>query len=431
VSTDTQAFEVVAHDLRALLRQAQGKNARPSAAFFDSLFFNTQLREKTMTAPTFLRKLQNDVSNFGPYWRQVELWVKEGEFDILRNIVQTLLDGAKTPAQKWNRDAIIRRLVGDLALTPRWESAAFLFEIHAMLEFVDFEMNRDLSQNQRPITLSSLLAAGQEATLHRLFEHFGNDERHHMVLALLAQEMVLRGHRVINTPVESFWQSKVVAPKHPLKWLPLRLVAQEQNISDYLPTRSATGMMCTMPFHGFDQTQTELEGESHLQVVPRPVDEERFVNLLQEPENGGNRSFVLARYFVESLSPPTEFSVADLLRLDFEWFQSAQACNLNLRSATPTQAFEFLFYTASMSGCYGVEAGGAWGRLRAWKAMGELVEAPENAALEEIADLSSRFIWSSFIADTDWFVGLGPDFGLIAIASDAKHLVVLASTDCD
>lgn len=384
-----------------------------------------------MTESQFLQKLQNDVPDFRPHWHQIEVWVQEGEFDLLRRIVQTLLGGVKTPTQQWNRVAILRHLVGNLALTTRWESVAFLFEIHTMLELVDFETERSLSKTQRPITLSSRLATGQEAALHRLFKHFGNDERHHRLLALLAQEMVLRGRSVINTPVESFWQNKVVAQKHPLEWLPLRLVAQEQNISNYLPNRSATGMSCSMPFHRFDQTQTELEGESHLQVVPRPVDEERFVNLLQKPENGPNRDFALARYFVENLSHPTDFSVADLLRLDFKWLQGSQASNLNLRSATPNQAFQVLFYTASMSGCYGVEAGGAWGRLRAWKAMGALVEAPENAALEEIAAQSSRFIWYSFIADTDWFVGLGPDFGLVAIAPDARHLVVLASTDCD
>jgi len=33
---NAQAFERIAHDLRALLRQAQGKNAHPSAAIFDS-----------------------------------------------------------------------------------------------------------------------------------------------------------------------------------------------------------------------------------------------------------------------------------------------------------------------------------------------------------------------------------------------------------
>jgi hypothetical protein len=89
-----------------------------------------------------------------------------------------------------------------------------------------------------------------------------------------------------------------------------------------------------------------------------------------------------------------------------------------------------MFCSSVGGGAYGTGPGGAWSRLRLWRAMASILGLAWPHPIEELAERGSAWRWIALGVDDDpWFDNVAWDFWYLA--DDGVHVTMIAASDTD
>ena len=234
-------------------------------------------------------------------------------------------------------------------------------------------------------------------------------------------EVVARGTDLTQHP--SYQRLEDFQQQSDWQSLPLLPLSVEQQYS--FPFYSISGASQTIEFgfpdHGFQAINRQTLPQLEIRLSQASALEE-VVAHWSEDSNG--EVYGAVGCFRQRL-PPTEWLP------QLPPFQACEGVVTAQRSAAECMAK--LFNAASNSGAYGRPRYGALGRLKAWKAMRQLLQCPAQASIATIEEAMLAATWWEFNTDT-WFVNSWLDLGLAAtwVGNNGRiHFGVLAATDTD
>lgn len=250
------------------------------------------------------------------------------------------------------------------------------------------------------------------------------------LLACWLQERVLRGGTLANEPMAFAFAEELARSGHPLGALPLHLLPCEREAPSYLPMYGDRAVaaavasleggalsMRTLPPPTAHRTST-------LQRIPDAVTEARLAEAVRAWSSVETRVF--------SATPPLEPSdlgkwLLRALPLDC----LAEATRLVAERTTPSSAYGPLFAAASNGGATDRGLQGAYGRRAAFRSLGALVGASENASPETLDAASREAGFVVFRAESSFFHDIAWDLGVLALRPGGASLAVIAASDAD
>lgn len=356
---------------------------------------------------------------------QVRRWAASGQVERAVEAGEALADARRSACiAPWVRESMRESLESTLAQTPGVASAEAALRVSLL---PPGEGRFRLGGPGRQVA-AHLAGAQTPETLDALFAQCGPDAHYRGALACLAQEMLLRGRPIADTPAGAFWTA--LPADHPLAWLPPALLPCEEGLRAWLPRYGPQGESWGSPM---------AEG---IPVPPAPArtwtahavedaGARRIPAAVANWAAASNGRFE-ARVFA-SHRPLTADAITatPLSTFGMDCLGGAKAAGITLARIPFANALALLFGAAANGGAYNSGRGGAYGRRDAWQSAAGLVGAGDDDTPAQVLALAARAAWFSFDADSGWFDHVAWDLGLLALRPDGRTLALLAATDTD
>jgi hypothetical protein len=390
-----------------------------------------------VTTEKFLTSLQG-LRGWNPQLTQISEWVVEEQRHLLMEIAVALTD-ASCPAsiQMGVRQSIVGSILRNLSLTSGAANAEMTLSVLLLEDrlWPPLRLGPPYKQRHPRAYLASILAFGQpQDALQSLFAGYGEDTRHRELLACLTQEMVLRGVMVEGTVAAAFFEQEVRIRQHPLGWLPLTLLHQEQKVVHYLPHYGPRGSSCSIPNWEEDVDSDVLEGDYAIHWTPCSVpasELERLKSATLNWQAASNGKIEAGVFYSDSILPATMLQSHAVQSLPMNCFLDAAPEKISVRAVSFDEVFSKLFAAASTGGAYNSGLYGAYGRLAAWHSASGFVGAEAGTPTEAVALATEHCAWLSFEAQSEWFYQVAWDLGLMALRPDGYTVAALTATDTD
>jgi hypothetical protein len=352
-------------------------------------------------------------------------WAKDGHVTELTALAHQL-EATGKPAY----ETVVDLVEDQLALTQ--SDAA----IDAALALADEKREKTLtkprSELQRQCAFASRLGYAQtkEAFVSALGRANG---KHRDLFACWMHELVLRRSNLTSEPAAQKLAADLAATSHPLAGLPLGLLPIEREAPSYMPLYGDRGLTGVL--------EALASGPMSARTMPPPA-EGKAVTATEVPAPGSLAAAVapwrgkLYRVETRAFDLGTEIEPSLLgswlLRaLPLESTKDVKREGLETKRLSADAVFGALFAAAANGGAASQGLGGALGRKEAWKSIGALAGAPENAGVEEIAVIAKKTAFLQFGASGPWFHDIAWDLGILALGTSGRHVVVLAATDAE
>lgn len=362
-----------------------------------------------MTSQQFIASLQAESEkkncDFRPLYKQIESWHHEGNAHAL---LETARYGAQA-ANQWKFSWLFKHIVSAVALGRGAQNLDLLFQILDFLPQDEKEITQMITQNHE---LPELL------TLFENREKWAQDRE---FLAVLTQLFVLRKHDVRSTIAEQFWNSEIVQ-NHDLKSLPLTLLPAEKKLARWLPMYGAGGMS----WSGGDAVSASITKGEAVEAERIEEDVSRIRAVVQSWEDESNGSSEAAIFRLHRVLDVHHFGTQTLRSLPMESLRDADE-EIALEHCHFEGALSELFNAACHGGAYSSGEGGAYARLKSWRALGALCGCGSDD-IAFIAQNAENSAWFRFRAHGDWFICY---VGVLCLRADGKTLAVLCATDND
>jgi hypothetical protein len=344
--------------------------------------------------------------------RQVEALIARGGVAALNTLAEALEAEARDLSARLVRaEAALRYVAFALAASPGEEYAHALFSLLPNRPFFHQHL-RDL--------VGVLVGSQPPAIVRALFERYAESHEyaqavgqyHHAeLMALLLHEAVLRGVILDGMPVIERLTERLRSRRHPLAWLSLRLLPQEEALRRRLAAYNRRAREWQIPRDEEDGT-LHFVPDTPVASIPRDVTRATASEAIKT---------AVAEWFnhdarVYTLEPPAaDVSPALLLALGLELLEGAERRDVTLRKIAYGDALGELFTIAAYGGPYESGHGGAYGRLEAWRSLAALAGAPADATMDAVAALAGECRWFAFDAESGWFYRAGWDVGIVAL----------------
>jgi hypothetical protein len=245
--------------------------------------------------------------------------------------------------------------------------------------------------------------------------------------------LVIRGRdhsavRAVGTHITAMRERR-----HPLAWLPLRLLPVESELGPYLVQfgpAGSYGHAGTDPVPaGRIPAASTAPGPSVVAVSNPPQSSEAGA-AIRSWQIGSNGMLEVAEF---RLDRPlmTEHVGADwFAALPVQSVTPTPQRRLTVSHVPPSYALGVLFSAAQSGGAYPPGDFGAYGRLHAWQSFGWLAGVEPGADAETVAEVAAGCAWFAF-GGTDWFFEIAWDLGLICVRPDRLSVALLAASDTD
>lgn len=325
------------------------------------------------------------------------------------------------------------RLLRILALSPSNEALEILFRV--VDSFFEQSSLRSISEVASQIASVYSVDIIRDVVIHYCFK---NKSRLFLLLALLVQELVLRGKDVTTTGLQSIYEKDcddIYTVKIKYNSLPLTLLDIESET--VLPNYSFDGYTNWIwPFHSLNKIEENKIPYKELSIVPsyEACDKEEEINIIKSCvskwEKESNSDIEARVFILDSTVDNVESLPALLNTLDLNSFQLDQEDKVCLYEVSLNRVFGTLFDAAAKGGVYDdYGCYGALGRVKAWESLAGLCGAKDFNSIESIHRVAKECKWYYFDS-TPWFDGFW-DFGIVALRADRKSIAVLAVTDSD
>ncbi|WP_248928468.1 DUF6183 family protein [Paenibacillus hamazuiensis] len=372
-------------------------------------------------------------------------WAEQGQSEILLESVEWMEAHVRPKEQNWNGlNHLLDRL--DMYFAQLYTGADALFCLLRLLTERRGAQSA-FPRNPRSYNLRyymALMAANRSAEgLHRILENAAEDRRVSLeAKVLLLYEMAARGKVDERRSVVRHVCDKAEAENHPLVWLPLTLTSLEEEISLMYYNRDGGGGHST-PFGPHRRVSEEKYRDTKARSADTGVAPSAFHPIHTDEELMGMQSAV--RNWMDRSNGKTEAAVFDLqtrhepdqiapellLSFGLTCLHGAPAEHVLLEGMRPARIFSLLYSAAANGGAYSSGDLNAYGRLEAWRSMGALAGAPDDADMPFVLKQAESCRWWYFEAPTPWFHHVAWDFGIAALRPDGRTLAVLAATDTD
>lgn len=328
----------------------------------------------------------------------------------------------------WRYRSVFDRLLRLLAVTPGPDNLVQALRLIAVAHSGGRDLERyaasQLAAGHSPTDLAAVVFGGGAPA-------GGASEE---LRACLVHELVLRAIAVPELPQVAKWATSPHWRHHPLSWLPLELFEVEQERD--LPAYNARGGSGHAVPYGPSNVRGEAArpGEPGVPTGAEVTTDAIVASISSAVENWtqGSNGRIEARVFefAEAISVAAVPAILPAIGLECLGDRKAKDA-FSAASSTPAGAWRVLFAAAASGGAYNHGCYGAYGRLFAWRSLGGLAGAMEDATAIEVAELGQRCEWYHFDADSPWFDQVAWDIGLAALDPSRSRLAVLAATDTD
>ncbi|MFW6640349.1 DUF6183 family protein [Nocardiopsis algeriensis] len=351
----------------------------------------------------------------GPLHTELERRMADGDAVFLGDLGAELLRlTAASSVPAWQHRSVLDTVVRLLALTPGRRSVEQLLRLTS---------GQDRAARKRARYAASLLTSAQDPDgLRPVFRGSGSGSGGSDELrACTLHELLVRGADLRDLPEAQRWSGVLRRGRHPLAWLPARRSALESGA--VLPSHSLRGSMSPRPSSGGGAPVRRRTGGVAVQEVTAPAALSAATAGWVEESNG----LVEARAF-ESAQPLEE---GDLPGTLLGLACSGGSRNFSVYRSDAGAVWAELFAAACGGGAYGGALYGAYGRLAAWRSLGGLTGAAEEASFEEVEGRAASCGWYHLGTSTSWYHRLIWDIGVAALSPGRRRLTVLAATDTD
>jgi len=371
---------------------------------------------------------------------------REGEVRFLYALARELETSEEMRASPLGMIGALSSLVSEveqaIVTIPGAEAVEVIFHLANLERYNSLSHAPGRVDRRRLLASRLVLNQPRQAVLEVMARH-EEDRDMEPLLFLLVQELVVQGYDQ-ESPLLGRLHERMVALRHPLGWLPLRLTEVEPLRADGRRTRAvhqykvyASKAHAPWGPWQFRDAVPFLEGPEACQIRTWETttgDELARISSVVQNWRAESRGKVEARSFALSRKvAPEELEQNLLLRL-----HTCRALDLpkgpdgfSVDPLAPEQAFAILWNAAANGGELNEGCFGAYGRLRAWQSMGALAGCQDYASIDEVLERSRETSWFFFAAHSRWFYGIGEEFGLLALRPGGRALALLAATDTD
>lgn len=338
--------------------------------------------------------------------------------------------GKEVPSQ---HELILDRILRALAARAGQDSLRTLLRLPATLRTAGSD---PLRAERR---LAALVAHGHriEDIEEVVFDEKSDSVHSPELKACLLHELVLTSAPVEEFPALRSFGDRLVAEGHPLAALPLSPLPAERGLRR--PPQADGTWTWVVPvtpsvtFEGpelhaspsmrqrtADIDMTEISGDAQTEVMAAAV---------QHWCSDSNGTVAAQEFWSPDAVAPDDFAaVFERLPLA-SWPEGASTARLY--ASTSDSVLRVLLSAAVRAPAYGSGMYGAYGRLAAWRSLGGLTGAPQDAPLTRVAELVEQTQWFRIATTSDWFHEVAWDLAVAALRPGGQEIAVLAATDTD
>ncbi|MFD5203668.1 DUF6183 family protein [Streptomyces sp. NPDC058375] len=364
----------------------------------------------------------DDTTRFA--WHTAEQRAAQGGSRQVADLAVELTDRIEAAAEQTRvHEHQLAHLVRVLAITPGHDSLTQLLRL--------FTRRQGPGVDLAPRFVASLLAEHREAPdlVGPLSERDPKGRLDELRICLF-HELILRGVDVDALLKTRKWTRVLYG--HPLAWLPRHRSTLETRVG--FPSRSvnssARSAGVTLPTEGRVDPPTPRAEERSALVDSATLYLHQMIIAAPKADGWGDSE---AWVFLTDEEVEPDGVPALLPTLPMECVEGLGATGrFEIARRPADEIWSIVYATASMGGMYHHGVHGAYGRLRAWKSMAALSDAPAGASAEEVEQHVRQTTWFHFESDAEWFHNEAcTDYGIAALSPDRRRIAVLAATDTD